>query len=91
MHTHAHTLYIPNTPPTFFSLRAVTQELMSQELSYLQSLEILAETYLPSLTKSHVPSFLQGRGLKIFANITNLYEVHRYIQYPVPEAYNACA
>ncbi|CAI8019890.1 Pleckstrin homology domain-containing family G member 4B [Geodia barretti] len=50
---------------------------MSQELSYLQSLEILAETYLPSLTKTHVPSFLQGRGLKIFANVADLYEVHR--------------
>ncbi|CAI8019891.1 Pleckstrin homology domain-containing family G member 4B [Geodia barretti] len=59
------------------TLQAVTQALMSQELSYLQSLEILAETYLPSLTKTHVPSFLQGRGLKIFANVADLYEVHR--------------
>ena len=67
---HTHTL-------TLRHLRAVTRDLMSQELNYLQSLETLAETYLPSLQKSHVPSFLQGRAQKIFANVSKLYEVHR--------------
>lgn len=59
------------------SLSAVLEELVASELPYLRSLELLAETYLPSLLLEHVPSFLQGRHSTIFANITELYAFQR--------------
>ena len=62
------------------SLRKVLSDLLTSELSYLKSLEVLVEVYLSHLTSSsHIPSFLKGAETKIFANISEIYNFQRYI------------
>ena len=61
------------------SLRVVISDLLTSELDYLKSLEVLEEVYRPHLqTTDHTPSFLQGAEAKIFANLSNLYAFERW-------------
>ena len=60
------------------SMRKVLSDLLTSELSYLKSLEVLVEVYLSHLvTSSHVPSFLKGAETKIFSNIRDIYNFQR--------------
>ena len=60
------------------SMRAVLSDLLTSELEYLQSLELLSKVYLPhSQTSTHTPSFLRGAETKIFSHLIDLYTFQR--------------
>ncbi len=63
------------------SLRKVLSDLLTSELSYLGSVDLLSEVYLSHLDmSSHVPSFLKGASTSIFANIRELHTFQRSVQ-----------
>ena len=65
-------------PRPLKSLRKVLSDLLTSELTYLKSLEVLVEVYLTHLTSSpHVPSFLQSAHTTVFPHTTALYNFQR--------------
>lgn len=58
----------------------VLSELLKSEQTYLYSLEMLAEVYLPSFHDQHLPTFLQGRGSTIFANVEDIFAFQRWVR-----------
>ena len=62
------------------SLRMVLSDLLTSEMAYLSSLELLSQVYLKHLeTSSHVPSFLHGATTTVFPHTRQLHTFQTYV------------
>eukprot|EP00731_Ephydatia_muelleri_P020165 Em0012g990a len=59
------------------STGVVLSELKHTEQSYLNSLSVLAEGYLPRFNDQHLPTFLVGKREAVLSNINQIYSLHR--------------